>query len=96
MPYRIQCHAENEEAQERSRQTVTVLDHCWEVERRDELAFAKRPVITAPHAGFGDPDNSSEDDQRVSQRSGDEGEQGKPKRDPSSGTRGLLFMYDHS
>src|SRR5712691_2711268 len=41
------------------------LDHRREVERWEQFAVAKRPVLAAAQPRSGDPDNGAEDDEQV-------------------------------
>src|SRR6266487_2927632 len=45
--------------------TVPVLDDGREVERREQLAVAERPMLAAAQPRSGDPDDGAEDDEQV-------------------------------
>src|SRR6266550_3046304 len=47
------------------RQPVPILDHRREVERREQLAIAERPVLAAAQSRSGDSDDGTEDDEQV-------------------------------
>ena len=50
-------------AHQRRGPAVADLDEGREVERREPLAVAAWPVVAAPHAGPGDPDDAAKDDE---------------------------------
>src|SRR3989441_9466167 len=55
----------DEERDERSRESVRVLDQRGEVERGEQASVAQRPMVAAAHPGPGDPHDGAEDDEQV-------------------------------
>src|SRR5437879_9220233 len=55
----------DEERDERSRESVRVLDQRGEVEWGEQASVAQRPMVAAAHPGPGDPHDGAEDDEQV-------------------------------
>src|SRR5439155_3963243 len=67
-------------------QSMGVLDHRREVERREQLAVAEWPMLAAAEARSGDPDDAAEDDEQI-------GERGRGPREPGESRHGGRNVY---
>ena len=82
--------AKHESAHQRRGPAVADLDQGREVERREPLAVAAGPVVAAPHAGAGDPDDAAEHDEPEGEAAAGPGqtpEQSRPVRRVGSSQR---------